>query len=114
VNRSVSFSDVSSSNNADDFSTDRPWQRDRRFRALPKLSWKPSVRHYLPKSLSDEIIAAGFSTATMSTAQIVTGKRRTGTRAIITKAFKKVALFPDMRDRWVTCETWASEINKRF
>jgi hypothetical protein len=48
----------------------------------------------------------------MSTAQIVTGKC-TGKRAIIAKAFKKVALFPDMRDRWVTCETWASEINKR-
>ncbi len=87
--------------------TDRPWHKDRRFRALPTFSWKRRVRRILPKSLFDRIIAAAFPTATMATAQIVTGKR-TGTRAIIAKACKKVALCPDMRDRWVTCETWAS------
>jgi hypothetical protein len=50
----------------------------------------------------------------MSTAQIITGKRtekKIGTRAFIVEAFKKVALIPHLRDRWLTCETWASAIN---
>jgi hypothetical protein len=42
----------------------------------------------------------------MSTARIVTGKRK-----FIATSFRKVALIPGLRDRWLTCETWASAIN---
>jgi hypothetical protein len=110
VNRSVSFSDISSSNNADDFSTDRPWHRDRRFRALPTFSCLTSIRLYLPRSLFETIVATSQATETMATAQIVAGKPQKS-REFIAKAFKKVALIPHLRDRWLTCETWASAIN---
>jgi hypothetical protein len=36
-----------------------------------------------------------------------------GQRAIIVKAFKTVAKIPVMRNRWLTCESWASAINTR-
>jgi hypothetical protein len=49
----------------------------------------------------------------MSTAQIVAGKATSKKRALITQSFKKVALYPDLRDRWLTCKSWAKSINKR-
>jgi hypothetical protein len=37
-------------------------------------------------------------------------RKNIGGRAFIAKTFKKVALIPYLRDRWLTCETWASAI----
>jgi hypothetical protein len=57
VNRSVSNFGVSPRKNADDFSTDRPWHRDRRFRAIPTFSCSLNIHLYLPKSLFETIVA---------------------------------------------------------
>jgi hypothetical protein len=49
----------------------------------------------------------------MATEERVPGKPVVGQRAIIAKAFKKLAQSEDMQYRWVSCETWAIIINQR-
>jgi hypothetical protein len=53
----------------------------------------------------------------MSTDEKITGKPGISNgvrqRARIAQAFKTVALSPDMRHRWLTCETWSRSISTR-